>query len=121
MNEVRGGAFGWGTAQQTGTKWVRFPIMLLGFSFTQSFQPHYGAEVDLASSRNEYQVSLLRATGGQSVGMRTVRPSCAASLEIWESQTTGALRVCPRQYRNCFTINCQAEVKFNATIIDKGC
>jgi hypothetical protein len=27
------------------------------FSFTQSFQPHYGPEVDKTSNRNEYQES----------------------------------------------------------------
>ena len=121
MKGVCGGTFGWGTALQAGPKRVRFPIKLMGFSFTQSFQLHYGAGVDSASNRNEYQVSLLRATGGQCVGLTTVRPSCADSFEIWEPQTTGALRVCPRQCRNCFTINCQVEVEVNAAIIDKGC
>jgi hypothetical protein len=80
---------------QAGRKWVLFPIMLLGFSFTQSFQPHYVSEVDPASNRNEYQMSLLRAKGGQCVGLTTLAPSRADCLEIWEPQTTGAIKVCP--------------------------
>jgi len=77
--------------------------------------------VDSASNRNEYQVSLLWPTGGRCVGLTTVPLSSADCLEIWEPQPTGALRVCPRQWRNCFTFNCQVEAKVNVTITDKGC
>jgi len=94
---------------QAGTKWVRFPIMLLAFLFTQSFQPHYGSEVDWASNRNEYQVSLLRAKGGQCVGLTTLPFSRADCFEIWEPQVTGTLKVCSCQRRNCFTFNSQVE------------
>jgi hypothetical protein len=43
--------------------------------------------------------------GGRYVGLTTLPHSCADDcLEIWESQPPGTLRVCPRLYRNCFTL-----------------
>ena len=50
-----GGAFGSGTALQAGRSRVRFPMVSLEFSLTQSFRPHYGPGVDSMSNRNEYQ------------------------------------------------------------------
>jgi hypothetical protein len=38
---------------------VRFPMESLVFSFTNSFQPHYGPGVDSTSDINEYQGCLL--------------------------------------------------------------
>jgi len=32
--------------------------------------------------------------GGQCVGLRTLPPSCADCLEIWEPQPPGTLRAC---------------------------
>jgi hypothetical protein len=106
---------------QAGRKCVRFPIMLLGFSFTQSFQPHYGFGVDSASNRNDYHVSFLRAKGGQCVGLTTLPLSRADCLEIWELQTTGTLKDYPPQCRNCFTLTCQVKCQVNATVTGKGC
>ena len=54
---ARGGAVGWGTALQARRSRVRFPIV------SQSFQPHYGPEVDSASDRNEYQEYFLGGGG----------------------------------------------------------
>ena len=62
------------------------------FSLTLSFQPHYGPGVDSASNRNEYQEYFLGGTGGWCVGLTTLPPSCADSLEIWEPQPPGTLR-----------------------------
>jgi hypothetical protein len=53
--EVRGGPVGWATVLQAGRSRFRFPMVSLDFSLTQSFRPHYGPGVDLASNRNKYQ------------------------------------------------------------------
>jgi len=53
--------------------------------------------------RNEYQEYFLGGKGGQCAGLTTLPPSCAGCFEIYEPQLTGTLRVCPGQYRNCFT------------------
>jgi hypothetical protein len=48
--------------------------------------------------------------GGPCVGLTTLPPSCADCLEILESQTLGALRVCRRLYRDCFSfISCDGK------------
>ena len=54
------------------------------FSLTYPFPPHYGPGVDSASNRSEYQEYFLGGEGGQCVGLATLPPSCADSLEIWE-------------------------------------
>jgi len=64
---------------------------------TQSFRPHYGSGVDSSSNRNEYQKYFLGRKGGQCVWLRSLPPSCADCLEIWEPQTLGSLRACPGQ------------------------
>ena len=59
--------------------------------------------VDSASNRNEYQGFLLKwggGKGGRCVGLTTLTPSCAASLEIWEPQTPGTPQ---GLYKDCFT------------------
>jgi hypothetical protein len=70
----------------------------------QSFRPHYGPGVDLASNRNEYQECLLGGKGGRCVGLTNLPPSCADCLAIWEPQPPGTLRACPGLKRVCFTI-----------------
>jgi len=65
------------------------------FSLTQFFQPHCGPEVDSSSNRNEYQVYFLGGKGRQCIGLKTLPPSCAKCLEIWEPQLPGTLRTCP--------------------------
>ena len=65
------------------------------FSLTQSFRPHYGPGVDSASNRNEYQVYFLGGKGSWCVGLKTLPPSCADCLVIWEPQPPGTLRACP--------------------------
>jgi len=44
------------------------------FSLTQSFWPHYGLGVDLASNKNDYQEYFLGGNGGQYVGLTTLPP-----------------------------------------------
>jgi hypothetical protein len=83
---TRGVAVGWSTALQVGRSRVRFPMVSLEFSFTQSFQPHYGHRDDSASNRNEYQEYFLRGKGGRCVGLTTLPPSCLehGSLNLLE-------------------------------------
>ena len=50
----------------------------------ESFRPHYGPGVDSASNRNEYREYFLEGNGGRCVGLTTLPPSCADSLEIWD-------------------------------------
>jgi len=67
------------------------------FSLTSSFRPHYGPGVDSASNRNEYQEYHLVVKGG-----RSLPPSCADCLEVWEPQIPGAHRACPGLYSDYF-------------------
>jgi hypothetical protein len=64
---------------------------LKDFSLTQSFQPHYGPEVDSASNRNEYQGSSLGGKGGRCAGLTTLPPSCADCRKTLKPQPHGAL------------------------------
>jgi len=41
--------------------------------------------------------NISRGKGGQCVGLRTLSPSCAECLEIWETQPPGIFRACPEQ------------------------
>ena len=41
--------------------------------------------------------------GGRCVELKTIPPSCADCLEIWELQAPETLRACPGLYRDCFT------------------
>lgn len=60
-------------------------------------------EGDSSSNRNEYQLYWVGCKGGRCVELSTLPPYCAECLEIWEHQTTGALRDCQELYRDCFT------------------
>jgi hypothetical protein len=100
---ARGGAVGWGTALQAGRSRVRFSIELLEFFIDIILRSHYGAGVDSASNRNEYQVYFLGGKGGRCVGLTTLPPLCAVCLEIWEPQPPGNLRACTGLHRDTFT------------------
>jgi hypothetical protein len=81
----RGGARGGAAGCGFDFRWCRW-----NFSLTWSIRPHYGPGVDSASNRNEYQGYYLVVEGG-----RSLPPSCADCLEVWEPQLLGALRACP--------------------------
>jgi len=51
--------------------------------------------VDSVSKRNEYQEYFLVGKDGRCLGLKTLPPSCADCLEIWEPQSLGTLRACP--------------------------
>ena len=89
------------------------------FSLTQFFRPLYGPGVDSASNRNQYQEYFLEGTGGWCLGLTTLPPSCAASLEIWEPHLLGKRMACPGLYLDCFifTINNNNN---NITVINKS-
>jgi len=61
---------------------------------TQSFRTQYGLGVDSDFNRYEYQEYFLGGKGGRCVGLTTLPPSGADSLEIWEPQLPGTLRAC---------------------------
>jgi hypothetical protein len=67
------------------------------FSLTSSSQSHYGPGVDSASNRNENQKYVFYSGGGVKSGQcvrTTALPTpCASSLEIWEPQSFGTLRL----------------------------
>ena len=46
-----------------------------------TFWPHYGAGIDSASNRNEYQKYFLWGKDGRCVGLTTLPPSCAECLQ----------------------------------------
>jgi hypothetical protein len=50
-------------------------MVLLEFSLTEFFRPHYCPGVDLASNRNKYQEYFLGGKGGRYLGMTTLPPS----------------------------------------------
>ena len=74
------------------------------FSLTQSLRPHYGAGVDSASNRNEYQEYFLSGKGDRCVGLTNSPPSCADCLETWEPQPPGTLMACPGLQWDCFIL-----------------
>jgi len=80
--------------QQTGSSRVQFPIVASKF-FSDIILPYYGPEVDSASNRNEYQEYFLEVKGSRCIGLKTLPPSCADYLEIWEPQLPGTSRACP--------------------------
>jgi hypothetical protein len=102
LQKARKGAAGGDIALEARRSPVRFPMVALDSSLTESFQPYYGPVVDSASNRNEYQESALESKDGRCVGLTNLPPSCASCLEIWEPQPPGTLMACPGLYRNCF-------------------
>jgi hypothetical protein len=71
---------------------IDFRWCLWNFSLTYSFRPHYGPGVESASNRNEYQEYFLGGKGDRCVGLKTLPPSCAGCLKIWEPQHPANLR-----------------------------
>jgi hypothetical protein len=59
-----------------------------------SFWLHYGPGVDSASDRKEYQEYFLGGKFSHCIGLTTLPPSCADSLEVWEPQPPGTLKGC---------------------------
>ena len=66
-----------------------------GFDSRWCHWPHYGPGVDSASNRNEYQEYFLGGKGGRFVGLKTLSPSYADFLDVWEPLSPGTFRVCP--------------------------
>jgi len=50
---------------------VRFQLVSVDFSLTNSFRSHYGPGVDSASNRNEYREYFLGGKGGRCVRLTT--------------------------------------------------
>jgi hypothetical protein len=66
-------------------------------------RPQYGPGFDSASNRNEYQEYFQRDKGGRCVWLTALPLSCIDCLEMWESQSPGAIGACPGQYRDGLT------------------
>ena len=75
----------------------------LHFELIYYIRLHYGPGIDTASNRNEYQEHFLLHEDGQWVWPTILPPSNAYFLEIWEPQTPGTLRDCPRPCREIAT------------------
>jgi hypothetical protein len=72
------------------------PDGVVGISHWQNpFGRAVAPGVDSASNRNEYREYFLWGEGGRCLGLTTLPPSCADSLEIWEPQPPGTLRARP--------------------------
>jgi hypothetical protein len=78
---IRGGAFIWGTVQRVERLRVRLLMGPLRF-FIDIIQQHYGPGIDSNFKRNKYQEYLLGGKGGRCIGLTTLPPTCANSLEI---------------------------------------
>jgi hypothetical protein len=70
------------------------PDCVNGIFHWQPFRPHYDPGVESTANTNEYQRYFLGDNGGRFVGLKTLPPSCAECLEIWEPQPSGTLRAC---------------------------
>jgi len=92
---VRDGAVGWGTALQTGSSRVRFPMVSLQF-FIDIILPVALWPWGWLSLWQKWVPGIFPGDkSGRCVGLTTLSPSCAHCLEIWESQPPGTLRACP--------------------------
>jgi len=91
-----GGIVGWGTVLQARRLWV-WPCLSI-----EIFHWHNPSSRTLAlwstQGLTEVSTSNISWGGGKVswyVGLTTLSPSCANSLEIWETQPPGTLRACP--------------------------
>jgi hypothetical protein len=82
-----------------------------------SLTNHSGRTMALVSTRlpNEYREYLLGSKGGRCLGLRSLPPSCANSLEIWEPQRPGALRTCPVLYTGSLTFGKETHKELKQT------
>ena len=98
-----GSAFGWGTAPQTGSSWVRFPMVSSKF-FIDIILPVTLRTWSRLRLWHKWVPEIFPGgKGGRCVGLITLPPLYEDYLEIWEPQHPGTLRACPGLYRNCFT------------------
>jgi hypothetical protein len=74
------------------------------FSSTWSFQPQYGAGVNLVSNRNEHQEYFLGGKWSWYIGLTTLPPSRADHMKIYKPQPSGTLTACPGLHSNSFTL-----------------
>jgi hypothetical protein len=78
--------------------------------------PTMALELTEPLNRNKYQEYFLWCEGGRCVGLKTLPPSCADCLEIWEPQPPGTLRVCPDLKWDCFTSDLRHHRKLTVII-----
>jgi hypothetical protein len=95
---VRGGAFGWGTAQHASRSRVWFPRVSLDF-FIDIRKPS-GRTMALGSTQPLTEMRTRNVSwgkGGRCIGLTILPLSCADCLEIWETQppgTPGPVQAC---------------------------
>jgi hypothetical protein len=92
---VRGSAVDWGTVLKAGRSRTRFPIVSLVFFYW--LNPSDRTEFLRPAQPLQKLVPgiFVRGKGGQCVGLTNFPHSYADCLEIWRSQTPGALRSRP--------------------------
>ena len=81
----------------------QFPVVLLDFSVTYSFQPYNGPGVDSAPSENEYQEHFLGVKAAGAWGWRPHHPDVPNVMEIWEPKPPGTLWATPGLLWDPFT------------------
>jgi hypothetical protein len=86
--EAQGGTVGWGTALPAWMLRGWFPMVSLEF-FVDIILVVELWPWDQLTSNNEYQEHLLGSNCGHCIGPKTLPPSCADGLEIWEPQPLG--------------------------------
>ena len=105
---ARGSTVGWGPALQAGGSRLRFPMLSL---YTIIFYWHnpsgHTVALRLTQSLTEMNIRNISwgAVGIRCVGLKTLPPSRADCLEIWEPQPPGTLRACPGLWWDCFNFD----------------
>jgi hypothetical protein len=92
---ARGGIVGSGTALQAGRSRVQFPMVSLEFFIDIILPVALWPWGWLRLQQKWIPGKFCGGKGGQCIGLKTLPPSCADHLVIWEPQTPGTLRACP--------------------------
>ena len=83
---------------EIGRSLVRSQVVLLEFFIDiRYFRSHYGAGVDSASNRNEYQEHFLGGKSGRCVRLTNLRPFCAVVMKSGNlnfPESSGPLQAC---------------------------
>ena len=79
------------------SSWCRW-----NFSFTYSFGPYYGSEVESASNIEEYQEDFLGGKGGRCVELTVLATSFA---DFFFNRGASTFRACPGLYKDSFAFS----------------
>jgi hypothetical protein len=76
--------------------------LFIDINFPTALWPWVRLSSYSASNRNEYLEGFQGVKGGGYVILTTLPSSCTECLEMWEPETSGALRTFPGLHRDCF-------------------